>query len=150
MRLRGTNSSSQSMETATSADGGKTWSSASKYTVIGDNPSSRAALKISPSGRTVLAYNNANTGRQNLTLAISEDGGATYPHKLIIEQPQPMTSAYPDLIFDDSGNIYVFYDKGRASPGVRKILCTKIKEVDVINNTLSTTTTYVSDKGYVA
>jgi len=145
-----TNSSSRSMETATSADGGKTWGSASKYTVIGDNPSSRAALKVSPSGRTVLAYNNASTGRQNLTLALSEDGGTTYPYKLIIEQPQPMTSSYPDLIFDDSGNIYVFYDKGRSSPGFRKILCTKIKEVDVINNILSTTTTYVSDKGYVA
>lgn len=145
-----TANSSQSLETSTSQDGGKTWSATSKYTpAVGDNASTRACLKTSPTGRTVLVYNNEAVSRRYLTVALSDNGGVSYPYKMTVEQPQPMSSSYPDVIFGDNGELYVFYDKARATPGYRKILCTKMLESEIMAGTFNARTTYVSDKGYV-
>lgn len=145
-----TASSSESLETSISHDGGASWGAASKYTgVVGANASSRAWLGTSPSGRTVLIYNNVASVRQYLTIALSDDGGASYPHKMLLEA-QPASSSYPWVVFGDNGDIYVFYDKGRSNPGFRKIVCNKLNEAEIISGSAIPVTNYVSDKGYLA
>lgn len=136
-----------SQETALSSDGGKTWGAAAKYTALGDNPSSRAWLGMSPSGRMVCAYNNNATLRQNLTIAFSDDGGVTWPHKKLLEN-QPSSSSYPYVTFDGD-TVMIIYDKGRSTAGQRKILLGVVSESAVVSG-ISTVSTYtVSDKGYV-
>lgn len=145
-----TASSSESLETCMSHDGGVSWGAASKYTeIVGVNASSRAWLGTSPTGRMVLIYNNVASARQYLTIALSDDGGASYPHKMLLEA-QPASSSYPWVVFGDNGEIFVFYDKGRNSPGFRKIVCNKLNEAQIIAGTAVPVTAYVSDKGYLA
>lgn len=145
-----TANSSASLETSISNDGGVTWGAAAKYTSsVGPNASTRAVIKTSPSGRTVLVYNNEAINRRYLTVALSEDGGATYPYKMDVERPQPLSSSYPDIVFGDNGDFYIFHDKARSTAGFRKIICTKMFEIDIVNGIFNVTNTYVSDKGYV-
>ncbi len=50
--------------------------------------------------------------RQNLTVRLSEDAGATWPYQRVIE---PGVSGYSDLAADAAGNIYCVYEDGTAS-----------------------------------
>jgi len=98
-------------ERAFSSDGGVTWGEPEIWTAIGNNPNSRIGLYRSPtSGRLVLAYNNASN-RSNLTVALSEDDGETWPMKLILD-PLVGTS-YPHISFDGLGNMTVVHDRNR-------------------------------------
>ena len=47
--------------------------------------------------------------RQNLSIRISEDDGATWPYKRVIE---PGVSGYSDLAADADGNVYCVYEDG--------------------------------------
>ncbi len=53
-----------------------------------------------------------NWKRQNLTVRLSEDGGATWPFQRVIE---PGTSGYSDMAADAAGNVYCVYEDGTAS-----------------------------------
>ena len=48
-----------------------------------------------------------NWKRQNLSIRLSEDDGATWPHKRVIE---PGVSGYSDLAADEAGNVYCVYE----------------------------------------
>ncbi len=50
-----------------------------------------------------------NWKRQNLSVRISEDDGATWKYKRVIE---PGVSGYSDLASDEDGNIYCVYEDG--------------------------------------
>ena len=55
---------------------------------------------------------DGNWRRQNLTVRLSEDSGATWPGKRVIE---PGDSGYSDLAADTEGNVYCVYEDGRMS-----------------------------------
>jgi hypothetical protein len=89
------------------------WSPSSGYPTT----TSRSKFVISPSGRMIAVFNNSTSGRKLMTLALSEDGGVTWPWAVPIESrgytQQP--PSYPDVTFDGD-DILILYDFGR-NPG---------------------------------
>lgn len=89
------------------------WSPLSFYPTT----TSRSKFVMSPSGRMIAVFNNSTAGRKLMTLAMSEDGGITWPWAVPIESrgytQQP--PSYPDVTFDGD-DILILYDFGR-NPG---------------------------------
>ena len=110
--------------------------------VIGVNPGSRACLKKTPKGNLILVF-NSSTGRQNMTLALLNDSGTTIIHSKLL---QAEFTSYPDVAFDDAGNIIIVWDYSRAIE--RKIIISTISESDFVANGESAVQkiTYVDDK----
>jgi hypothetical protein len=86
------------------------WSPSSGYPTT----TSRSKFVVSPSGRMIAVFNNSTSGRRLMTLALSEDGGVTWPWAVPIESrgytQQP--PSYPDVTFDGD-DILILYDFGR-------------------------------------
>ncbi len=116
------------IEKSVSVDGGKTWSP-SKHAGI-CNVVSRFHITRLSSGNLLLVYNNPpdnSAVRSHLTAAISTDDGATWEHKLILDERENTT--YPDAVESPDGTIYISYDCGRGRNG--NILMAKICEEDI-------------------
>ena len=73
-------------------------------------------------------YNEHPSTRTNMTIALSDDDGATWKHKVCIDTRQSIS--YPDAQEKD-GVIYMTYDYKRTSE--REILFAKFTEDDVIS-----------------
>ncbi|MBE6688215.1 MAG: helix-turn-helix domain-containing protein [Ruminococcaceae bacterium] len=120
-----------------SYDRGITWVDGRRYSV--PNPSTRFHVRRLNSGRLLMINHHEYTGRNNLTAMLSEDDGATWPYKLLLDGRD--TVSYPDAIEGEDGWIYVIYDRERAA-GVKKvedaydfareILIAKINEQDIL------------------
>ncbi len=114
-----------------SEDDGETWS-APVRTQLPNNNSSISAIRLK-SGAVGLAYNpvsfNEDTARTvwphqrcPLTLAVSEDGGITWPYRRVAEFGEGFTGPmnddnnrryeYPVIMEDSAGNIHVAYSWG--------------------------------------
>jgi hypothetical protein len=61
---------------------------------------------------------------------ISEDGGESWPHKLLLDTRENVS--YPDLDQTEDGAIHVVFDRDRT--GAKDILYTRFNEKDVIEN----------------
>lgn len=107
--------------------------------VIGTNTASRSWLGRSPTGRLVMIYNNA-TNRTNMTIALSEDDGATWPVGLRAVL-RAGTSSYPDAVFGPGGQIYITTDSRYSNPD--NILFYRVDEQSIVNGTPSITTVTV-------
>lgn len=93
---------------AESADGGDTWSKGvdSEF----PNPNSAVDLIRLRNGHLLLIYNDTNVGdRMPLTVAISTDGGKTWPHKRNILNIPGDTAAYPYIIEAADGTLHGVY-----------------------------------------
>jgi hypothetical protein len=113
-----------------STNGGKTWSTPVEWSALGNSPSSRLWVGTSPSGRLVVAYNNSTEPtRSHMTLAISEDGGATFPHSVLLDARDAVS--YPSVYFDDAGNICTVYDRSRT--GAKEINVARVSEQDMLS-----------------
>ena len=124
-----------------STDNGKTWSQFEPWLALGANPSTRLWVGATPSGRLLVAYNNAED-RSNLTIGLSEDGGETLSHKLLVDSRAGVT--YPTVYFDDVGNIHVVYDRSR---GVAKeINVAIVNEAELITGTATPIIKIISTK----
>ncbi len=95
-----------------SHDGGMTWSIARDT----DLPNSGAGFDgvTLENGDWVLAYNDLEDGRYDLTIALSKDEGATWVHKKVLEHDDRGNEIgtsfhYPSIIQDDNGRIHVIY-----------------------------------------
>ena len=119
-----------------SADGGKTW----KFSGMMNPPvaiSTRCCFYNLKSGRILLVANDVGADskdwkirRSKLTAFMSDDGGKSYPHKLLLdERPQ---ATYPSIAQGADGSIYVAYDRGRQDPNAQEILFAKFTEADVL------------------
>ncbi|WP_152608726.1 sialidase family protein [Croceibacterium mercuriale] len=86
------------------------WSTAEPFNGF-PTDQTRTALQRSPSGRLVLVTNKSNVTRENMTIALSNDEGQTWPHQYTFDI-RPGTS-YPDIAFAPNGDILVAYDFGR-------------------------------------
>lgn len=127
----------------TSTDMMKTWSAWQNYMAISPSSSSRMWLGRSPSGRTVFCWNN-DLIRRTLTLGLSDDSGATYPYKVVLEPSTTGQVSYPVVSFGDNGEIFIIYDKDRVSADPQ-IRIAKVIEQEVVAGTSVPVVYIVSD-----
>ncbi len=92
-----------------SKDRGKTWTAATAAKGI-KHTSSRFFIRRLASGALLLVKHgpiDQDVGRKQLTAYLSDDDGATWPHKLVLA---PWIQSYPDGVQDKDGKIYVTFD----------------------------------------
>lgn len=89
-----------------------------------------------PSGNLLYLYQNTagENVRNNISAALSEDGGITWPYKISLDSRD--RSSYPIADIDSKGNIYIIYDQGRLrlnkeDTSTAEILCARITEEDI-------------------
>ncbi|MBQ3076196.1 MAG: exo-alpha-sialidase, partial [Clostridia bacterium] len=98
------------IEESYSSDGGNTWTDAVDANL--SKTVSRFYIGRLSSGNQLLIYHDSETGtRENLTAALSTDGGKTWAYKLLLDARKD--AAYPDAYQDADGNIYIIYDYDR-------------------------------------
>lgn len=120
-----------------STDGGRSWSPIVDSGI--PNPCSRFHIRRLPSGRVLLVAHHNFTGRNNLSAFLSEDGGETFPHVLLLDERAQVS--YPDAAVTQDGRIHIVYDRERGarySPSVdytdsaREILLATVTEEDIL------------------
>jgi predicted neuraminidase len=89
-----------------SSDQGRTWSEPKRTSLY--NPDARIDLTRLASGRLALAFNDAAASRSPLTIALSEDEGATFPIRYDVETDAAEFS-YPTLIQARDGLLHLVY-----------------------------------------
>jgi len=104
---------------ATSSDEGITWSSPVATTL--PNPNAGIEAYNLSDGQVVLAYNPQTDGRDPLAVALSADGGVTWPHTRNVQhglsgtgsatlaRPLGNEFSYPSIIQDGNGTIHMVY-----------------------------------------
>lgn len=118
-----------------SRDGGVTWSPGEPFPLPG--PCSRFFLRRLKSGRLLLVHHDPDPAeprrRNRLTAFLSEDDGATWPMRLMLDE-RPGVS-YPDGVEDENGRLYVIYDHNRGDRNAlgkdREILLAVFTEQDI-------------------
>lgn len=94
---------------ADSNDGGKTWTQARPIDV--PNPNSGLDAVQLKDGRVVMIYNNTNSGRTPLNLAISRDG-ENFKMFATLEN-EPGEFSYPNVIQAKNGDLQIVYTWNR-------------------------------------
>ena len=100
-----------------STDGGKTWSDVEDTDL--PNPGSAADIVTMKNGDWVLIYNDTEQGRHSLAVALSEDGGETWPWKRRLwrdESAAPKTAGYPAIIQGENGDLHASYSWSLPQP----------------------------------
>lgn len=94
---------------AESADRGETWSLARNTDL--PNPGTSVAALALADGRWVMAYNDVESGRHSLAVAMSEDEGATWPWSRNLDHAAPGEGLfhYPFAIQTPDGKIHITY-----------------------------------------
>lgn len=100
------------MQKTESMDGGKTWSIA-RDTDLPNSGSGFDGVTLH-TGDWLMVYNDIESGRYDLTVAISEDEGKTWPYKRTLEHDdrgleQGTSFHYPSVIQDEKGRIHTIY-----------------------------------------
>lgn len=95
---------------ATSRDGGWTWNRPEPTAL--PNPNSGLDLLARDSGVLILAFNDSETERTPLVVALSEDGGVTWPHCRTLRLG-PGEYSYPALTSAEYGLISLVYTHRR-------------------------------------
>lgn len=121
-----------------SIDGGKTWGAKSLITTaagIDATTSSKGSLTITDSGRLCLVWNDsAVSTRTAMTIALSSDGGATWPIKQLIDGRDKVS--YPNVTHDGDA-IHVVYDRDRMA--VKRIYHAALSEAALVAGTQTVT-----------
>ena len=140
--------------TTRSSDGGKTWSAQVPVDAHPNPGNTKADLARSPSGRLVLAFNRTEAGRYNMCVALSSDGGHTWPACYVFDERRNPGTSYPNIAFGADaqgaydGTIYIAYDhgRGRTAPDyTQEITIAKISETAVVNGNPEASFYVVSD-----
>lgn len=90
-----------------SLDYGRHWTKP-KITEL-PNPNSGCDMVKLKNGHIVLIFNDSPTRRSPLSLAISEDGGKSWPYKRVLEQDDKLSFAYPGIIQAEDGTLWCSY-----------------------------------------
>ncbi|MBI4902148.1 MAG: exo-alpha-sialidase [Acidobacteria bacterium] len=93
-----------------SHDGGRTWSEGADSTF--PNPNSAVDFIKLKSGNLLLVYNDSMTRRTPLSVAISTDGGKTFPRRRVIAEGNN-DFAYPVAVQTTDGRIHIVYTSDR-------------------------------------
>jgi hypothetical protein len=119
------------------------WSAPQTWTAaLGATLSARRCLFRTSSGRIGIVYNQSTGGvgdRTNMRLAISEDGGQTFPFAVMLDT-RPEIS-YPSVALDGD-TIYIAYDRQRGIAG--EIICCSVRESDVLRGAAAPVITSIS------
>jgi hypothetical protein len=99
-------------------------------------PNSRFHLRRLRSGRLLFVANQVDPAergkpwpvRKDLSAWLSDDDGASWPHRLVLDARE-MTS-YPDVDEDADGRLWIVHDRDRYGSG--DILLSCIREGDVL------------------
>lgn len=91
-----------------SKDKGKTWSKPEQRKDL-FNPGSGFDLLRLASGNIILVFNDDSKSRTNLTIALSEDNGKSFPIRKILEEEEDVDFAYSSAIQDLKGKINIVY-----------------------------------------
>jgi predicted neuraminidase len=97
----------QRVITASSADGGVTWSRGVDSEV--PNPGSSVDVVALRDGRWLMALNDTESGRARLSAWISDDEGRTWPQRRAIEDTTGGSFSYPSVIQTADGLVHVSY-----------------------------------------
>ncbi len=94
---------------ATSTDQGITWTVGTDMEF--PNPGASVSACALADGRWVLVYNDAEQGRHNLAILLSEDEGKTWPYKKMLESSEDASESfgYPTVMRGTDGNIHLTY-----------------------------------------
>ncbi|WP_109512428.1 sialidase family protein [Pseudomonas ovata] len=130
--LRWTGESSQILYSV-STDLMKSWTAWQDYNTCAPSSSSRMWLGRTPSGRLLFCWNN-DLIRRTLTVGLSDDDGATYPYRVVLEPSSTGQVSYPIVEFGDNGEIFVIYDNERTA-GKRQIRIAKVMEKEIVAGT---------------
>ncbi|MEM8891801.1 MAG: sialidase family protein [Bacteroidota bacterium] len=105
---------SQTRQIAISKDGGITWQDQTFDKELPEPRCQAAMLTINRNEKPLLLFSNPAHGseRKNMSLAISEDQGKTWPRKKTIYAGH---SAYSDLVEMENGQILLFHEGGENS-----------------------------------
>ncbi len=90
-----------------SKDGGYTWSK-TKKTILNNPGSGIDAIKL-VNGNVIMVYNNSETSRSVLNIALSEDDGNTWRFNKILENEKGMEFSYPVIIQGSEGLVHITY-----------------------------------------
>ena len=90
-----------------SPDNGETWSPVRDSEI--PNPGTSCDIVTLGNGTWILINNDTETGRQRLTVSLSEDEGKTWPWSKIISETENTRSHYPALIIGKEGLFHVTY-----------------------------------------
>ena len=97
----------KAVSTARSNDAGQRWSRPEAGPL--PNPDSGLdAIRLSD-GRLLIVFNDSTSGRENLRLAISQDGGRTWAGVATLEDEPGADFSYPFLMQARSGEIHLVY-----------------------------------------
>jgi hypothetical protein len=105
----------QRMQRTESHDNGLTWS-IPKDDIL-PNPGAGFDIVTLSNGEWLMAFNNQEEGRFNLTIAISDDEGKSWKWKKNLEHDssdKPTSSHYPSVIQGADGRIHVIYSFHRS------------------------------------
>lgn len=101
----------QRMQKTESHDDGLTWS-IPKDDIL-PNPGAGFDMVTLPNGDWLIAFNDQEDGRFNLSVAISDDDGKSWKWKKRIEhddrKENATSSHYPSVIADENGQVHVIY-----------------------------------------
>jgi predicted neuraminidase len=97
----------RSLHTAFSDDNGWTWSEAEPSGL--PNPDAAVDALRLRDGRILLVYNHAESGRENLRLAVSADQGRSWRTSVILEEAPQQEYSYPNIVEDQRGRIHLTY-----------------------------------------
>ena len=89
------------------SDAGRNWSALETIDLPNSN-SGLDAIRISD-GRLLLAFNDTDSGRDNLRLAISADGGVTWKRAATLVAEAGAEFSYPSILQTSDGLIHVTY-----------------------------------------
>lgn len=97
-----------------SGDGGRSWTAPGKTTLA--NPNSAVAALRPDGGGLLLAFNDSESGRHNLSLAHSRDDGRSWSVVHVVEDARAESDAqfsYPWLLRTGDGDWHLFYTEGK-------------------------------------
>jgi predicted neuraminidase len=100
-------SATRRIQLSRSADLGKDWSAPRSLT-LPNSDSGLDALRLFD-GRILLAFNDSQTGRDNLTLALSDDAGLSWSRRAVLESEPGAEFSYPYLIQAGDGRVHLVY-----------------------------------------
>ncbi len=101
---------------AHSADSGRTWENPARSHVR--NPDAALDLVRLRDGRLAMAYNDSSFSRHALAVALSNDGGRSWPAQVLLEgcaAPKEDTGSYPTMVEGSDGALHLVYAYGSSS-----------------------------------
>jgi len=114
--LRSSGASPRRILSVLTSDAGRHWTRM-KATPL-SNPDAGIAAIRSRAGELFVAFNDSETDRGNLTIAVSENGGDTWEIVHVLHPPEPPGDekprfAYPWFLQTDNGMFHLFYTWNR-------------------------------------